>query len=435
MRTLRRFVLIVLPLSLLVLLAALFFLATENNAAVSTANTATTTDTTRVRSFARRGVDQLLNAKAPTILSVSELDIRSIFALAKHAVRRFSGKVQVTRRGMDATVTYKLPANPWRNYLNIRFGLNPSSSGMAIRSIRVGKLTIPGRVASTSLRYGLNISLGDNTGDQFLSSVSSVRFEQSVIKFRIKPVPDLKPRLQAFSKRLAKVRDDVALLGDPVRIGIYYAKLVALSKENSAEDTVSLAKFVGPLFRLAHSRGGDPVEENRAALLALVIYFGDARFERLTGPVRTGALKGHRPKVSAVRLGGRRDLLLHFTISAGLRIVSDHGVAMAIGEFKELLDAARGGTGFSFVDLAADRAGARFAEVATSEYGAARRLQTVLAASTSEQDFSPAFNGLVEGLSDTAFRKSFGNVNDRRYKAVVHEIDRRILSLRIFQGR
>ena len=61
-------------------------------------------------------------------------------------------------------------------------------------------------------------------------------------------------------------------------------------------------------------------------------------------------------------LAGRRDLLQQFIVSAGLRVLAENGVPMAIGEFKELLDSRSGGSGFSFVDLAADRAGLRFAD-------------------------------------------------------------------------
>jgi hypothetical protein len=184
---------------------------------------------------------------------------------------------------------------------------------------------------------------------------------------------------------------------------------------------------MGPLFQTVKDRSGfgDPVAENQAALLAMVIYFGDSRFERLTGQVRTGALKFHKPKTKSVRLAGRGDLLLHFIISAGLKIVSDSGISAAIGEFKELLDS-DGGTGFSFVDLAADKAGIRFAEAATNDKQGATHLQNLLAGGTTEATFFPEINGLPEGLNDKAFKKSFGGVSGDKYKAMVQKIEKRI---------
>ncbi len=164
-------------------------------------------------------------------------------------------------------------------------------------------------------------------------------------------------------------------------------------------------------------------------MLALVIYFGDSRFERLTGLVRTGVLLVHRPALRGARLGGRGDLLLHFIISAGLKLVSDRGVAMTIGEFKELLDSAKGGSGFSFVDLAADRTGLRFAEAATDDPVGAVRLQNVLSGAEGEVAFFPRFTDLPEGLTDAAFKRRYGSVGDARYAAMVEEIDRRIAAV------
>jgi hypothetical protein len=426
MRVIRRFVFLILPLIMLAVIAAFLVFATENKAAVTNAQAPTTADATRAKSFAKRSVDQLLNAKTPTILSVREQDLDSVFALMNSAVHQLSGNAMVSQRGLTAEVTYILPKNPWRNFINIHFGLKPSTSGVDFTPLSIGKLKIPGRTAASMIRFGLNFALGDDAGDQFLTSVTWVRFAKSTAKLRIEPVSDLKARLHALAKRLGEVRDDVALLGDPARIRVYYAKLVEVEKSGDADGAVSLTRYMTPLFSLARDRGGDAAQENQAALLALVIFFGDARFERLTGTVRTGALKGHRRKNADVLLGGRRDLLLHFTISAGLQLVSDHGVAMAIGEFKELLDSAGGGTGFSFVDLAADRSGVRFAEVAVRSGGSSRGLQRNLAVSSSERDFFPDFKDLVEGLSDTAFERQFGGVDDPRYKAVVQKIDRRL---------
>ena len=192
--------------------------------------------------------------------------------------------------------------------------------------------------------------------------------------------------------------------------------------------TASLAEVFGPFFLFVKDRSklNDPSTENQAALLALVMYFGDARFERLTGPVRQGALQGHIPRNRGIRLGERRDLLLHFIISAGLKLVSDQGIAMAIGEFKELLDSSKGGTGFSFVDLAADRAGLRFAETATDTNGGALHLINVLAGKTNEKAFFPYFLDLPEGLSESAFQNRYGDINDPRYASVVQEIDKRL---------
>jgi hypothetical protein len=136
-----------------------------------------------------------------------------------------------------------------------------------------------------------------------------------------------------------------------------------------------------------------------------------------------------------VLLGGRNDSRLHFIISAGLKLISDQGISSAVGEFKELLDAGKGGSGFSFVDLASDRSGIRFAEVATDTDGGARRLQKLLAANPAEMQFYPVVADLPENLPEPEFKQRYGGVNDARYNGMVREIDRRIHICPAYGGR
>jgi hypothetical protein len=286
-------------------------------------------------------------------------------------------------------------------------------------------------VALVPLRIALDLALGDNKGTAIVDSVQSVAVEQKTITVQFRPVPHLKERLQNLKTRLRGLRDDMALLGDPMAVRTYYAKLIELVEKSARSRPVSMAHFVGPVFQLAQrrSRAGNPVDENQAAVLALAMYFGDWRFGRLIGPVLTEEMKRHRPRTRGVQLGGRRDLRLHFIISAGLKIVADSGVTVAIGEFKELLDAGRGGSGFSFADLAADRAGVRFAEVATDRSGGAESLQSLFAGEAGEESFFPRVAGLPEGIPREEFERRFGTVESPEYRALVREIDHRIRQL------
>jgi hypothetical protein len=111
-------------------------------------------------------------------------------------------------------------------------------------------------------------------------------------------------------------------------------------------------------------------------------------------------------------------------ISAGLEAAADSAVASAIGEFKELIDTDRGGSGFSFDDLAADRAGIRFARAFLDATATER--ERLLALLTEERAILPSLQGLPTGLSQSAFRRRFGDVDAGSYKAMVAEIDRRI---------
>jgi len=433
MRVLRWLLFVFLPFSVVILLAMFVIFGMENEAAVKAAKAPTSADAVRASAFAKRAIKQMVNAESVTVLSISERDLDSAFALMNRGFRRLLGDAEVTPHGIIAAITLALPKNPVRSYVNIRFGIVPSDRGLKISKVSVGSIELTGGAATRLLQFGLNAVLGDNLGDDILGAVRSTRFGTKTVKLRIIPVSRLKARLKQAGDRIANVRDDVALLGDPALIRIYYARLVELDDGVRGKGPQSLSAFMTPLFQLSKSRGGDAVVENRAALLALVIYFGDRRFERLTGNVRTGSLQGHRRRGKQIRLEGRNDLMLHFLVSAGLQLVGDHGAAMAIGEFKELLDSTDGGTGFSFVDLGADRTGLRFAETATDNAGGAKRLQRLLAEATSEAAFFPRFRDLPERMPETTFKLRFGGVEDARYKAMVDKIDRRIDALPVYR--
>ena len=116
-----------------------------------------------------------------------------------------------------------------------------------------------------------------------------------------------------------------------------------------------------------------PVLENRAALLALGILLGHSRLEQLVGQVMDERNWRRGAPLARTTLRGRHDWTKHFFVSAALTVLSAQAPSDAIGLFKEELDAGRG-SGFSFGDLMADRAGTTFALLATRDDAAARAL-------------------------------------------------------------
>ena len=113
-------------------------------------------------------------------------------------------------------------------------------------------------------------------------------------------------------------------------------------------------------------------------------------------------------------LRGRKDLLLHFTVSAALRAVAGEAHAEAAGVAKELADS-RGGTGFSFADLLADLAGIRFAGWLLEKDSAARLKR--VAEGFRGDDFLPDPSREPEGLQEGEFARRYGSVDDERFLA------------------
>jgi hypothetical protein len=166
---------------------------------------------------------------------------------------------------------------------------------------------------------------------------------------------------------------------------------------------------------------------NRAAILAVGVILGDKRVARMArrslDPKR---LREAAPLRRKITLRGRGDLSKHFWVSAALTVVSDENRSMSVGIGKELMDSTSGGTGFSFVDMAANYSGIRFAGRATRSEVSARDLQAAIRSGLTADDFCPDIAGLPEGLSSDQFHSEFGGLGGKRTRELMAEIRRRL---------
>jgi hypothetical protein len=175
------------------------------------------------------------------------------------------------------------------------------------------------------------------------------------------------------------------------------------------------------------SAGGDAVLQNRAAILALGIALGHEKIARLAG---LGGDADLVRRASAVRgnatLRGREDWPRHYLVSAAFVVLENPLFSDSAGLVKEALDTVNRGSGFSFADLAADKAGILFAEAATRDEASARAMQARLQKGFDVEAFFPPVSDLPEGLSAEQFRSQYGGVGGRGYRRMLQEIDRRL---------
>jgi len=123
----------------------------------------------------------------------------------------------------------------------------------------------------------------------------------------------------------------------------------------------------------------------------------------------------------------RTDLSKHFFVSAHLVVVLNKQATASAGLAKEMIDA-QGGTGFSFVDMAANRAGIVFAEcVLADELPLAD-----LARGFHVDDYLPSLRGLEEGLTSEDLQSSYGGADQPTIAGELDEIKQRVLSLPVY---
>jgi hypothetical protein len=176
------------------------------------------------------------------------------------------------------------------------------------------------------------------------------------------------------------------------------------------------------------SSGMDPVFANQAAILALGVILGEEKVAKIA---RREIDSIYRPKIESLRnritLRGRGDLPRHFWVSAGLTVVSSEANSTAVGKAKELMDAGPGGSGFSFVDMAANASGIRFAVLATKNEAMAKEMRQRVQQTASSFDFCPSIDGLPEGMTTDQFQSQYGGIGGEGTLKLFDEIRARVL--------
>jgi hypothetical protein len=187
-------------------------------------------------------------------------------------------------------------------------------------------------------------------------------------------------------------------------------------------------KLIEVAFAFAedNSHGRDPILTHRAAILALGVILGEEKVAKVAKREIDLARLSQAEKLRhRITLHGRRDLARHFWVSAGLAVLSDDAKSMTVGTAKEIMDSA-GGSGFSFVDLTADRAGTLFTVAATRNEQAARAMQARIRNGVVIADFVPNLLDLPEGISSDDFQVEYGGLGGKRTKKIVEEVRRRL---------
>ncbi len=191
---------------------------------------------------------------------------------------------------------------------------------------------------------------------------------------------------------------------DPQVVAEIYCRTVLAQREDNIDTLPALLRVA-----FAPETRTPDAQFNRAAFTAVAMIVVPAE-ARLIAPDAPAAIEECGPPTGLITLRSRNDLAKHWALSAQLSATLGEGAATGLGEWKELKDSLDGGSGFSFLDLAADRSGLAFARVALEADRAlpvARQLRTV----TQDQLLPDSLMQAPEGLSEAQFVSEFGTVS------------------------
>lgn len=419
MRALLRLLMLVLLVTPLLLLAALFF-AIDDAQAVTRQAALTPAHVERARWLLARNDPRRMRAGVLRTIVVSQEDLD--LAANYLANRYLGGASQIVLQDGRATVraSLALPANPVGRFINVEAVLRETATLPRFEQLRLGRLPVPAFLCNWLLEFGLARLQASTDYNAAADVIKQVRSRNGFLSVNFEWSDAVPGQLKA------------ALVGpqEQARWRSYQERLVQLTGQAGALRIMRMELLLGPLMQLVVERSahGDPAAESRAALIVLAFYVNGKGLAALVPAAR------HWPQAQRhlVTLQGRIDFPQHFTISAVLAATAGSPLSDVVGLYKEL-DDSRVGSGFSFNDIAADRAGTRFGELAVSGRPAFGRIERVVANGLRASDVMPDVRDLPESLSEAEFRRRFGGVGAPPYQAMLARIEERIAVLPLYR--
>ncbi|MBK8527400.1 MAG: hypothetical protein IPL57_09965 [Rubrivivax sp.] len=341
-------------------------------------------------------------------LTQREAELLINHAAARWRPSRWALRVDAGQLQLDGSI--QLPNNPLGRWLNLSLRAHPTRGLPQLERVTLGPVSLPLPLVNWAFNrftaaYGL-----EDARALTLVAVQTLRLRPQRLELVYAWGPDAPARMLTL----------LLPAQERQRLQVYAAQLAQVTATLPAQ-ALSLSQLLPPMFELARRRsadGHDAASENRAALLVLGMVANGVGLGTLL-PERAAELAARPIRLT---LAGRHDSPQHFLVSATLAAGNGSPLADMIGLFKELSDA-RSGSGFSFNDMAANRAGTRLGVLAV---GSPERLQQLLTTGLQEQDLLPDVSDLPEGMNETEFRRRFGAPGSPAYERLMSDIEGRL---------
>ncbi len=334
-------------------------------------------------------------------------ELESAVVLGGHAVglRNINTRHSADQIAFDGSK--RLPLGLW---INFSAYVRPTPNGFPILTARIGRIPLPG----FATRLTINIA-------------------RKLLKWRGFDAPkpeallsDLQLTPQNFNARVDIPRDSKfyaalnSTRGQAVDLDRVAAIYCALTERQRNAPSDALAQQIRRAFD-SESPGFGSAQTNRAALVALSMLVVAPEAGRIAGEIAP-RIKSCRMDAPEIKLLGRADLAKHWALSAAMTGTFGSALSQAMGTWKEVSDSGPAGSGFSFVDLAADRSGIYFGQRATRE-NEAMAVAHELSRATEEDILPMQALSLIEGIDERQFNQRFEDTDSASYARMIEKID------------
>ena len=401
------------------ILVGLVFLAIDSLPLVDRAAEVTPASIERANRILNNNDPRRLKPGTVRTIVVSQADFDLAANYLAHRFVDGSARANLHDGVTTITASLPLPILPTQGFANLEATLMGGPGLPRLGYLRIGSLTLPGWASNWLARHTLESVFGAEEVVIFSRTIENISIGSDKVSLTYQWRKDF----------VDTVRNVLLPEEEQQRLRFYHERLVALIRATRSE-SISLIDLMVPLFQLAEGRSidGDPVAENRAAILVLTLYANGST----AGSLLPNAKSWPSADKRKVTLSKRDDFPKHFIISAALAAYAGTPLADAVGVYKEIADS-HGGSGFSFNDIAADRAGAMFGEQASKNASSAKRLQQRVAAGVTELFMMPITEDLPEYMSEDLFKHRYGGIDAPAYNAMMADIERRVARLPLYR--
>lgn len=338
-------------------------------------------------------------------------DVASIAALAGRGLGVNRTAASISPQGAVGAMSIDLPAGLW---LNLSARALPAESGFPPLELRAGDLVVSGGAARLVVQAARQLLVWRGVPLQPIDRMVQ-GLDVSNTRLRLQPGPGM--------GQTGLVSGLIGLGGDQIDQARVEAIFCTLAQQQRTRPSTDLAVHVGRMIDVTQAgTPGQAVAEHRDGLVAMALLVAGKGALRLVDTDKSPFAACPLPETRIV-LAGRPDLAKHWAISAALAAVGGQRTGRLLGEWKELADSMAGGSGFSFADLAADRAGLKVG-VAAVNPAQALALRADLQRRDNEGLLPRTILGLAEGMSQERFRAQYRDTDSERFAAAVAEIDR-----------
>jgi len=412
--------------------AALFVLSIEKVPLINEHQNLSYDNMNRVKKIIEKAKPSQIRIRQTKKFTISEPDLNLVASYGINQgfkVENFFAQIQLSENHIKLQSTYRIISTPMGDYLNIIVGFKAQGPKIEIENVKIGRVIIPGVIINPVILF-IDRLLMDYGFYQDVKVNSDAIKNISVQKKLLTVLYEWDPKAIANLQESGKY----ILIPDEHqdRLLVYYDHLANIVKPYKGKK-VSIARILQPMFEFAAQQStisNNPIMENKAVLQVLSLYSTNNRINDFIRKERQDEIR--RPVRVTMILKGRDDLTKHYLVSAGISVSAGSAIANFIGLAKEV-DDSDGGSGFSFADLAADKAGVTLGEHAIASTNNARLLQKKMSGALKEPYFMPAIDRLPEGIMKIEFKKKYKNLDSKTYALVNDEISSRIKKCRVYQ--